>query len=287
MVLEQKFFFLCLKGFSGYQCEIADKKFILSFDKNLVVSQSIFIHLIEVIEGVAPVRLTTFRTIPLRQDSVTIRWSRPYHLVFIEFSKKHYYLAVTQTTSNPSTIIHKTIYPSDRCPYIREVLNENIVQWHFIRRIKYYHFLCQLLNLSCFYDDVHLCLCYDFEQQRLSNCFNFNHKMTFDCQVQSECESNAQCLEDHAECLTRSICMCQPCFYGRRCQFNTNGFGLSLDIILGYHILANVNLNHQPYIINSYSINNDHVWIEISSSSSYRNDNHIFKIISIISMSFD
>jgi hypothetical protein len=96
------------------------------------------------------------------------------------------------------------------------------------------------------YDEVHLCLCYNFEQQRLTNCFNFDHKMTFDCQGQSECVNGAQCLQDNP---TRSICLCQSCFYGRQCQFSTNAFGLSLDAILGYHILSDVNLNHQPFII--------------------------------------
>ena len=43
--------------------------------------------------------------------------------------------------------------------------------------------------------------------------------------------------------------MCPPCFYGTRCQFTTSGFGLSLDAILGYHILPHVGLRHQPFII--------------------------------------
>jgi len=30
-------------------------------------------------------------------------------------------------------------------------------------------------NLSCFYDDIHMCLCEDFGDQRLANCFRFNH----------------------------------------------------------------------------------------------------------------
>ena len=47
----------------------------------------------------------------------------------------------------------------------------------------------------------------------------------------------------------RSICICPPCFYGRRCQFSTSGFGLSLDAILGYHILPNVSIIHQPIIV--------------------------------------
>ena len=36
-------------------------------------------------------------------------------------------------------------------------------------------------------------------------------------------------------------------FYGSKCQFNTNGFGLSLDAILGYHISP-----HTSFYINKY-----------------------------------
>jgi hypothetical protein len=45
------------------------------------------------------------------------------------------------------------------------------------------------------------------------------------------------------------MCICPSCFYGTRCQFSTSGFGLSLDAILGYHILPDVALTHQPFII--------------------------------------
>jgi hypothetical protein len=197
------------------------------------------------------IRSTTFRTIPFEQDALTISWSRPFHLVFIEPSNNSYYLIVSQTIYNESAIINKTIQRSDRCPNISEVLNETIIQWSLIRRIKYYHLPCQnqLLNLSCFHDDVHICLCYDFGQQRLSNCFNFDHKMEFNCQGQSVCGKDGKCLQDIPDCPTRSICICNSCFYGRRCQFSTHGFGLSLDSILGYHILPSVSLNHQPFII--------------------------------------
>jgi hypothetical protein len=76
----------------------------------------------------------------------------------------------------------KMINPSDRCQHIIEIFNKTFFELHLIRRIKYYHLPCQIstLNLSCFYDDIHICLCYNYKQ-RLANCFEFNHNMTFDC----------------------------------------------------------------------------------------------------------
>jgi hypothetical protein len=73
--------------------------------------------------------------------------------------------------------------------------------------------------------------------------------MSFDCSGQNECENGGQCLQDKLNCPTKSLCICSPCFYGSRCQFRTNGFGLSLDGILGYHILPNVSFTQQPSII--------------------------------------
>jgi hypothetical protein len=73
--------------------------------------------------------------------------------------------------------------------------------------------------------------------------------MTLDCLGQSECENGAQCLQDRTDCATKSLCICPLCFYGRRCQFGTSGFGLSLDAILGYHISPGVSFTHQPSIV--------------------------------------
>jgi hypothetical protein len=63
LVSEQNFTCICRKGFRGDRCELNETKLILSFDKNIVLSQSMFIHFIQVIKYLTPVRSTTFRTI--------------------------------------------------------------------------------------------------------------------------------------------------------------------------------------------------------------------------------
>ncbi|CAF0995838.1 unnamed protein product [Rotaria sp. Silwood1] len=161
MISNQKYVCICSKGYIGNRCEIAENKIILSFENSIILTQSIFIYFIEVINDV-----------------------------------------VIQKTYKQSITITKMINPSDRCQHINELFNETFVQMHVIHRIKYYHLPCQnySLNLSCFYDDF---------------------------QRQSVCENDGQCFQDTPDCPQRSMCICSACFYGTRCQFSSNGFGLS------------------------------------------------------------
>jgi hypothetical protein len=251
----QSFVCICPKGFNGNRCEISDKKLIISFGKDIVLSEEIFIHFIDIFSMRVPVefagRATTFQKIPVRQDSVTIYWSQRFHIAITELFNKTYYLTVVEKNYNQSTTIIKMINSSDRCLHINELFNKSFIKLNLIRRIKYYHLPCrnESFNLSCFYDEIHFCLCYEYRQERFTDCFKFDHNMSFDCSGQNECENDGQCLQDKLDCPTKSLCICRPCFYGSRCQFSTNGFGLSLDGILGYHILSNVTLSQQPFII--------------------------------------
>ncbi|CAF4277584.1 unnamed protein product, partial [Rotaria sordida] len=243
----KKFSCICPKGYSGDRCEIVDNKIILTFEDDIALSQSIFIHFIKVIDSIDPIRTTTLRTIPLTQNSLTIFWSQPFHLVFIEFYKKIYYLAIIQKIHQQSTTIVNKVKLSDRCPHISELFNETFVQLNLIRRIKYYHLPCQQNSskLLCFYDDTHICLCYDHRKQRVANCFEFNHNM----KLESVCENDGQCFQDTEDCPVRSICICRPCFFRARCQFSSNRFSLSLDAILGYHIQPNISFLNQLTIV--------------------------------------
>jgi hypothetical protein len=251
VISNKKFTCICPKGFTGDRCEIADNKIIISFHKDIILPQTILIHFVRGIDNGPPENGTTFERIPMYQNRVTISWSRPFHIVFVKLFYNDYYLIVVQKTYNPSMTIVTTLKPSDRCPHINEILNETIVKYHLLRRIKYYHVPCRqhVPQLSCFYDDNHFCLCNDYGQQRVANCFEFNYTKRFDCFSQSNCEHGAECLQDKQTCPQTSMCLCQPCFHGARCQFSSRGFGLSLDAILGYHIQPHINMRHQPHAV--------------------------------------
>ena len=249
--LNGQFICLCKQGFSGKNCKLVDNKLILSFDQEIDLSQSIFIHYIH-LSSDSVERSTTFKSIPIRQDFVTINSSNSYEIAFVELLNGNYYFAASSKHKDiDQSVVNKRIRSSDRCPNIKELFNETFVRWNLIRRIKYYHLPCQnqIVNLSCFHDEVHLCLCYNFYGKRLANCFLFEHNQTYDCFGRSECEGNSRCLQDHETCPTQSMCICDNCFFGRKCQLRTDQFGLSLDVILGYQILPTNNFSLQPSII--------------------------------------
>jgi hypothetical protein len=252
MVSDKKFICLCSHGFSGKRCEKADNKIIVSFHKDIILPPTILVHFIRVIDKGPPENGSTYKTIPIDQKSVIILWSPPFHVAFVELFDNNFYLITVQKSYKRSSVTSKTINSSDRCAYISEVLNETIVNFHPLRRIKYYHLPCQKRSsslLSCFYDDSLFCLCNDFGRQRVANCFEFNRAIKHDCFGQSSCENGAQCLQDKPTCPQTSICVCPECFYGTRCQFRSSLFGLSLDAILGYHIQPHVSIYHQSHIV--------------------------------------
>jgi hypothetical protein len=53
-----------------------------------------------------------------------------------------------------------------------------------------------------------------------------------------DCQGEAKCYQDHPQCPTMRMCVCQECYYGTRCQFNAKHFDVSLDSMIGYHIYS-------------------------------------------------
>ena len=253
LILTDKFICICRKGFSGERCENVDTYLELSFHEEILLPQSIIVHLINVASGGKSglaSNSSVMRTITLYQRSITIYWTQLFHVAFVQL-RNEYYLLLVQKQYYQWISYNRTVDPQDRCSHLSEVLNETIVSLHPLRRMKYYQLPCQRFapTLHCFYDEHYFCLCYDYNGQRLSNCFNFNTKIPQACYGLSDCENDAQCIQDHPTCPQTSICVCSKCFHGRRCQFNSHLFGLSLDAILGYHIQPHINLMQQSRIV--------------------------------------
>ncbi|UJR12082.1 hypothetical protein I4U23_016260, partial [Adineta vaga] len=190
ITLKESFICICLKGYRGDRCELKENYHLrISFHDDIILFQSIFIHFIQILKDANPIRTTIIQPIHhFQQKIITLFWSQIFHLIFLENSKKNYYFysVLNKNISLKDELI--TINPSDRCPSINEIFNETFVKLDILRRMKYYHLPClnQSLNLSCFHDDKHFCLCYQHKtKKRLANCFEFNHNQTFDCSSQN------------------------------------------------------------------------------------------------------
>ena len=253
---------ICRRGYTGDRCERKEVEMLISFHSHLILPQSLLAHFIRYHSHHPHQNATTFKAIPINQDSITLFWPQPFHLVILELVRHDYYLAFlrpstpplnSSTSTSTDDVLTKTMNTSDRCPHIDELFNETILRYHLLRRIKYYHLLCQHRtgseDLKCFVDEIHLCVCQDFGEERLANCFEFDHEKKLDCLGQNGCENGAQCFQDNPTCPQTSMCICPTCFYGRRCQFSMNGFGLSLDAILAYHIRPHVPIKDQSHLI--------------------------------------
>ena len=72
----------------------------------------------------------------------------------------------------------------------------------------------------------------------------FDRNTVHRCRDATYCKNGAQCFQDDPYCPTAAVCLCSECHYGSRCQFTTKEMSLSLDAVLGYHILPNISLTH-------------------------------------------
>lgn len=127
----KEFMCICPQGFFGNRCESSQSQIILSFEKEITLPQSVLVHFIEAKENAAPENGSTFRRVPIDRESVTIYWSRPFHLAFVEFVPRNYFLVVLQTPNNLSKRIETTLKSADRCLNITEILMKPLFNFMF------------------------------------------------------------------------------------------------------------------------------------------------------------
>ncbi|CAF3905291.1 unnamed protein product [Rotaria sp. Silwood1] len=239
---------ICPQGYSGDRCEyrLNQTRIDVSFHNELTIPSSLLVHLITVQNETEPIRTSTMKKIAFHQSSLSFYTSITFNIAFAEMFSNYYVIILREQARSPATISTQII-PSHRCPSIHELFNTTLANQHLLKRIKYYHIPCQeRLELVCFYDDVHFCLC---DLARRANCFEFDHNMTYDCHGYNLCENGGHCFQDDPKCPTSAICACCECYYGSRCQFSTKGSTLSLDTILGYQIHPNVGISRQSIAV--------------------------------------
>ncbi|CAF1284435.1 unnamed protein product [Rotaria sordida] len=249
---------LCPEGFSNGICSELDLKIRIEFHSNIEIPQSTIIYLIQNTIMTTNKPVSIYKKIPFDQNSISFYTPNRFFLAFMALSINEYYLTYTIHDNNPlmnennrSTILMR-VQLDRRCRHVRELLNRTLMSLPLLRRIKYYQLPCkQRWNLACFYDEKYMCYCMNRNESREAQCFTMGHNEMNSCHGISNggCLNGARCFQDQLICPTMVTCVCAECFYGKHCQFTTQGFGLSLDAILGYQIQSNVSFLRQPLVI--------------------------------------
>ena len=237
---------LCKEGYSGDRCQIVNTRVEISFHSSIRIPPSILVHFISMDNGTDPLCITALTKIPFNQASAIAFTSTAFRLIFAQFNGKFYLVYHRRVQSRPAQV-STSAQDSHRCLSITELFNSTILELNTLHRIKYYHLPCQEhVQLVCFYEPLYICLC---TTDRRADCFEFDQNTSSSCAEENFCENGGHCFRDDPACPQKVTCGCQPCFYGSRCQFSTADTGLSLDVILGYHILVRVPFSQQPSIL--------------------------------------
>ncbi|CAF1306734.1 unnamed protein product [Rotaria sordida] len=237
---------ICSEEYFGVHCEYHSSQI------NIVINQttfkppsSILLHLITLYENKSHEHTTCLKHIHLYQANLIVYHPRHFlpSMGFIEIfdnekMKSNYYLSLL--------ILIK--------PMKNEILfvkQDECFQYHQLKCTKFYYSLCfnQILQpFQCFYDDDdnQMCFCNSIHQL---DCFYFKHNHTEYHPDINYCENNGKYLQNNQRCSKTSICFCPICYYGTFCQLTISGYSLSLDVIIGPHILQNISIKNQSFVV--------------------------------------
>ncbi|CAF1622897.1 unnamed protein product [Adineta ricciae] len=238
----------CKEQYFGRNCELLSSRINLHLHEVIAQTSSfVSAHFITMHEQTEHERRTVSKRIPVDTNTVVFYTNREFHLVFLQLQNQTYYLAIVREQFIPLENIDNHITSKQLCPHVRPFLNITFLEYNFDDDRKYYPFVCrQHRHLMCFQDDTSLCVC---DLDRFANCFTFNHTVDNSCRGHNDCENHGQCFQNNYTCPTVSICVCQDCFCGGKCQISTQGNLLSLDPIISYYIKPNLSFSSQPLVI--------------------------------------
>ncbi|CAF3338231.1 unnamed protein product [Rotaria sp. Silwood2] len=243
-MIETSFFCLCSEQFYGPKCELPEGQLTISFH-NMTIPPYLFVIIYSAAVSEPPRSSSVkLQKLTMFQRQITLYNENWFQIVFVKIDT-NYYLAVLQEFEvlNIST----SIGPDRQCLSINELLDSSQFAMPKIQRVKFYHIPCQTHHdLQCFFDEAYMCFC---TQEHHANCFKFSYANNFLCQYNIHCYNGGTCLQDSSICNSNTICICMDCFFGDRCQFYAKGIGLTLDDMLRYAILPNINFNDQSYLI--------------------------------------
>ncbi|CAF1390961.1 unnamed protein product [Rotaria sp. Silwood1] len=248
---------VCSEEYFGDACEYNSSHINIIINKSIFKPpSSILVHMITLHENEQHKHTSYLKHIHLYQQNLIIY--HPTHFLpqigFIEIfdvhkDKSNYYLSLL-LLDKPMKKELVYVKQHERCQHIRELFNDTIIKYHKLKRTKSYYYLCVnkiIQPFECFYDDDdQMCFCNYLHQL---DCFYFKHNHTECHSGINYCENNGKCLQNDERCSKTSICICPKCYYGTLCQFTISRYSLSLDAIIGPHILQNTSIKHQSFVV--------------------------------------
>ncbi|CAF0940723.1 unnamed protein product [Didymodactylos carnosus] len=140
-------------------------------------------------------------------------------------------LIVVHLVDLRANTVETKILTSNHCPYVGELLNNRtIMEFSYMKCIKFYRPACFKLGTKCFFDGLHMCLC---DGNAHMEYFLFDHSAG-NCTDKGYCQNGGHCVEPvQKQPIDDFGCVCQPCFYGQLCQFTITIYSISLDALIG------------------------------------------------------
>ncbi|CAF1302906.1 unnamed protein product [Adineta ricciae] len=170
--------------------------------------------------------------------------------VFVEIyfdtnTRKSYHLVTVMRKFAAN--VRTSILPSNRCYQVDELLDSSIMSLSYIKRIKYYNRPCDILDVRCFYDEFHVCLC---NNNAFLDCVRFDHSKSSCPTDEVTCLNDGRCYQPMQTTINFEFaCVCPRCYFGDRCQFTMTKYTIPLDALLDQHILIGRSLSEQLPLI--------------------------------------
>ncbi|CAF4139559.1 unnamed protein product, partial [Rotaria sordida] len=248
---------LCKMNTYGRHCEYRSAQINMIFSKNLYPKKRtlpvVITHFLQLKNDTLSVLFIENRIldkdVPINKE-ISVLNQEHIHLpnftlvqIFSTIDHNDYYLAAIINQNNLKNLT-TTILPSYRCPYVNDIISENIRQFSFMKKIKYYHHVCKLNAIKCFIDEIHLCFCTKYQ---IADCLIFQQESN-DCPIKY-CYNSGKCIRNVYNARWDFGCVCSGCSYGSLCQLKTSQYALSLDALLGRDILVDVTFVNQTILI--------------------------------------
>ena len=242
---------VCQDQYTGKHCEHLQQYWYISIPAN--ISDLSTVPVIIVMSGTVHVlRLETrarlmYKNI-LLPNTLKMHRSNTHRLAFIRMfhnnTHNFYYMIAIQNTDSIHQL-NTSVISQHLCQNVSKLFNETIVyEYSYLKRMKLYHLPCQQnKDLRCFFDEYRICLC---TLLHTSDCHSFHHKYNF-CDY---CKNDGLCVRENPhEQRWNFVCLCPKCSFGRRCQFTSENYFITLDMLIGTEIKRDVFFNQQPFII--------------------------------------